>query len=198
MQNKITGTNSRRKILLSLRITLICAERCTEIKNLESISGCGAKIRVRYVLRSRLCTMCAGRIEPNSTKGPLTWQERLRIAKGAAQGIAYIHECSPRKHVHGDIKPSNILLDAFLEARIADFGLQRLLSLAGPEPFKQVDSRFRGDHTGRASSVSPSPAYAPGMSSSAQFHMEICIWALLCPWKHLQFWKPNSFFRFFF
>lgn len=187
MQNKITGTNSRRKILLSLRITLICAERCTEIKKLESISGRGAKIRVRYVLRSRLCTMCAGRIEPNSTKGPLTWQERLRIAKGAAQGIAYIHECSPRKHVHGDIKPSNILLDAFLEARIADFGLQRLLSLAGPEPFKQVDSRFRGDHTGRASSVSPSPAYAPGMSNSAQFHMEICIWALLCPWKHLQF-----------
>lgn len=187
MQNKITGTNSRRKILLSSRITLICAERCTEINFLEFIAGRGARIRVCYVLRSRLSTMCAGRIEPNSTKGPLTWQERLRIAKGAAQGIAYIHECSPRKHVHGDIKPSNILLDAFLEARIADFGLQRLLSLAGPEPFKQVDSRFRGDHTGRASSVSPSPAYAPGMSNSVQFHMKSCLWALLCPWKHLQF-----------
>lgn len=143
-----------------------------------------------------MCTMCAGRIEPNSTKGPLTWQERLRIAKGAAHGLAHIHECSPRKHVHGDIKPSNILLDAFLEARIADFGLQRLLNLAGPEPFKQVDSRFRGEHTGRASSVSPSPACAPGMSNSAQFHMEACTWTFCVRGSTCNFGTLISFFRF--
>ena len=96
---------------------------------------------------------CAGRSD--GSKGALTWNARLRLARGVAQGIAHIHECSPRKYVHGDIKPGNILLDAFLEARIADFGLQRLLSLTEPERVKEVASS-RGD-TGRTSSVSPAP-----------------------------------------
>lgn len=96
---------------------------------------------------------CAGRSD--GSKGALTWEARLRIARGAAQGIAHIHECSPRKYIHGDIKPSNILLDAFLDARIADFGLQRLLSLMEPERIKEL--RSEGGDTGRASSVSPAP-----------------------------------------
>lgn len=41
-----------------------------------------------------------------------------------ARGLAYIHE---RKSVHGSLKPSNILLGADMEARIGDFGLDRLL-----------------------------------------------------------------------
>jgi serine/threonine protein kinase len=39
----------------------------------------------------------------------------------AALGIAYIHE---RKHVHGDVKPNNILLDNNWDACVLDFGLQ--------------------------------------------------------------------------
>eukprot|EP00250_Pteridium_aquilinum_P020167 c24730_g2_i1 orf=136-2370(-) len=61
----------------------------------------------------------------------LTWAERLRIARGAAAGLAYIHECSPRKYVHGDIKASKILLDSQMQAYVADFGLARLASIAG-------------------------------------------------------------------
>lgn len=80
----------------------------------------------------------AGRSE--RSKGSLTWEARLRIARGVAQGIAHVHECSPKKYIHGDIKPSNILLDAFLEAQVADFGLQRLLALAEPEPMKEFGS----------------------------------------------------------
>ena len=96
---------------------------------------------------------CAGRSD--GSKGALTWEARLRIGRGAAQGIAHIHECSPRKYIHGDIKPSNILLDPFLDARIADFGLRRLLSLSESERDKEHGS----DKTdkGRASSVSPDP-----------------------------------------
>ncbi|XP_009403214.2 receptor protein kinase-like protein ZAR1 [Musa acuminata AAA Group] len=60
----------------------------------------------------------------------LSWPVRMRIARGAARGLAYLHDCSPRKLVHGDLKPSNILLDADFNPRISDFGLLRLLSLA--------------------------------------------------------------------
>ncbi|XP_057736079.1 receptor protein kinase-like protein At4g34220 [Arachis stenosperma] len=49
---------------------------------------------------------------------------RLKIAKGVARGLAFIHE---KKHVHGNIKPSNILLNSEMEPIICDFGLDRLI-----------------------------------------------------------------------
>ena len=97
----------------------------------------------------------AGRAE-----GPLPWDTRLRICRGAALGLAYIHECSQRKHVHGDIKPNNILLDNNWDARISDFGLQRLLSLVGPAPGKEGE--LKKTDSQRGSSVSPAPILSPG------------------------------------
>ncbi|OIW00864.1 hypothetical protein TanjilG_12805 [Lupinus angustifolius] len=64
----------------------------------------------------------------------LSWSTRLRIAKGIARGLAYLHECSPRKFVHGDIKPTNILLDNDFQPYISDFGLNRLISITGNNP----------------------------------------------------------------
>ncbi|KAJ3694340.1 hypothetical protein LUZ60_009820 [Juncus effusus] len=56
----------------------------------------------------------------------LEWKIRVKIAAGAARGIAYLHEdCHPRI-IHRDIKSSNILLDDEFEALVADFGLARL------------------------------------------------------------------------
>ncbi|XP_010415324.1 PREDICTED: receptor protein kinase-like protein ZAR1 [Camelina sativa] len=62
----------------------------------------------------------------------LTWSTRLKIAKGAARGLAYLHECSPRKLVHGDVKTSNILLDSSFTPYISDFGLTRLITITAP------------------------------------------------------------------
>nr|XP_017221852.1 PREDICTED: probable inactive leucine-rich repeat receptor-like protein kinase At1g66830 [Daucus carota subsp. sativus] len=64
----------------------------------------------------------------------LSWATRLRIAKGVARGLAYLHECSPRKFVHGNIKPSNILLDNEFQPYISDFGLNRLIEITGNNP----------------------------------------------------------------
>lgn len=48
----------------------------------------------------------------------------------------YIHEQSPRKHVHGSLKSTKILLDDDLQPRISGFGLTRLVpgssKLTGP------------------------------------------------------------------
>ncbi|KAK1415827.1 hypothetical protein QVD17_31615 [Tagetes erecta] len=64
----------------------------------------------------------------------LSWSTRLKIARGTARGLAYLHECSPRKFVHGDIKPSNILLDGQHQPHISDFGLNRLIHITGNNP----------------------------------------------------------------
>ncbi|RYR08787.1 hypothetical protein Ahy_B05g076613 [Arachis hypogaea] len=56
----------------------------------------------------------------------LEWANRVKIAAGAARGIAYLHEdCNPRI-IHRDIKSSNILLDYNFEAKVSDFGLAKL------------------------------------------------------------------------
>ena len=64
----------------------------------------------------------------NPTQQPLGWALRLKILQGAARGLAYIHECSPRRYVHGNVKSSKILLDEEYNAFISGFGLARLMS----------------------------------------------------------------------
>lgn len=68
---------------------------------------------------------------------PLSWSIRLKIIKGIAKGLVYLHEFSPKKYVHGDIKPSNILLGHDMEPHISDFGLGRLANIAGGSPTVQ-------------------------------------------------------------
>ncbi|CAI5461239.1 unnamed protein product, partial [Closterium sp. Yama58-4] len=50
----------------------------------------------------------------------LTLQQRLGILLGVARGLEYLHSFGL---VHRDIKPANILIDAHMQAKVADFGL---------------------------------------------------------------------------
>lgn len=57
----------------------------------------------------------------------LSWHLRHRIAIGIAKGLAYLHEECRHCIIHCDIKPENILLNAELCPKIADFGMAKLL-----------------------------------------------------------------------
>ncbi|RLN23165.1 cysteine-rich receptor-like protein kinase 2 [Panicum miliaceum] len=55
----------------------------------------------------------------------LTWDLRVDIIQGIAEGLSYLHEESETRIIHRDIKASNILLDDKLKPKITDFGLAR-------------------------------------------------------------------------
>ncbi|TKY73225.1 inactive receptor kinase [Spatholobus suberectus] len=69
-----------------------------------------------------------------SGRTPLDWDTRMRIALGAARGLACLHVSG--KVVHGNIKSSNILLHPNHEACVSDFGLNPIF--ANPVPSNRV------------------------------------------------------------
>ncbi|XP_073018417.1 probable serine/threonine-protein kinase PIX13 [Primulina eburnea] len=73
---------------------------------------------------------------------PLSWDLRLKIAIGAARGLAFLHT-SDRKVIYRDFKASNILLDGGYNAKISDFGLAKLGPSGGES---HVTTRIMGTH----------------------------------------------------
>ncbi|KAK9998627.1 hypothetical protein SO802_018230 [Lithocarpus litseifolius] len=55
---------------------------------------------------------------------PLSWSLRLKVALGAAKGLAFLHSAET-KVIYRDFKTSNILLDSSYNAKLSDFGLAK-------------------------------------------------------------------------
>ncbi|CAH1416939.1 unnamed protein product [Lactuca virosa] len=75
-----------------------------------------------YMTNGNLFWLLHGNRGPGRT--PLNWSTRLKIAAGAARGLAFIHTTGTSvKLIHGNIKSTNILLDKSGNACVSDCGL---------------------------------------------------------------------------
>ncbi|KAG0484299.1 hypothetical protein HPP92_008378 [Vanilla planifolia] len=57
---------------------------------------------------------------------PLDWNARIKIAHGAAKGLAYLHDSADPPVIYRDLKSANILLDEDFNPKLSDFGLAKL------------------------------------------------------------------------
>nr|GME01169.1 systemin receptor SR160-like [Ipomoea batatas] len=73
----------------------------------------------------------------------LQWETRLKIAIGASEGLCYMHHSCNPPIIHRDIKSSNILVDSDFNAKIADFGLAKMMASEGdPETASAIVGTF--------------------------------------------------------
>ncbi|KAJ9697674.1 hypothetical protein PVL29_007006 [Vitis rotundifolia] len=73
---------------------------------------------------------------------PLSWYIRMKIAFGAAKGLAFLHDAE-KPVIYRDFKTSNILLDLDYNPKLSDFGLAK----DGPEGDKShVSTRIMGTY----------------------------------------------------
>ncbi|XP_031095673.1 probable inactive receptor kinase At4g23740 [Ipomoea triloba] len=83
-----------------------------------------------YFTQGSVAEMLHGKTGEN--RAPLDWETRLRIAIGAARGIARVHGETGGKLVHGNIKSSNIFLNSKQYGCISDVGLSAIMSSLAP------------------------------------------------------------------
>ncbi|XP_019054726.1 PREDICTED: probable serine/threonine-protein kinase At1g01540 [Nelumbo nucifera] len=88
------------------------------------VEGAHRILVYEYVDNGNLEQWLHGDVGPYS---PLTWEIRMNIVLGTANGLTYLHEGLEPKVVHRDIKSSNILLDKQWNPKVSDFGLAKLL-----------------------------------------------------------------------
>ncbi|CAI5524865.1 unnamed protein product [Closterium sp. Naga37s-1] len=86
-------------------------------------------------------TSIPARGDQRHSRPPLNWTERLLIAAGTARGLAYLHEEINVPFIHRDVKPSNIMIDRHVVAKIADFGTTKPMT---PEELRKMSVTIQG------------------------------------------------------
>ncbi|XP_059069680.1 cold-responsive protein kinase 1-like [Cryptomeria japonica] len=109
-------------------------------RNLVRLLGCCRQGQERLLIYEYMPNSSLDRILFGKNEKPLSWKEKFNIILGTARGLAYLHEEFHVCIIHRDITSSNILLDDNFQAKIADFGLARLL----PSDKTHVSTRFAG------------------------------------------------------
>ncbi|KAJ1280196.1 hypothetical protein BS78_04G212800 [Paspalum vaginatum] len=74
------------------------------------------------------------RLHGRGGRAALPWARRMAVAFQVAMALEHLHESRDPAVIHGDVKASNVLLDASLDAKLCDFGFAHVGFSAALQP----------------------------------------------------------------
>jgi hypothetical protein len=118
--------------------------------------------------------------ENQNGKQSLTWSQRKNIILDVANALVYLHFGVKPPVYHRDIKATNILLDAGMRARVADFGLAK-------QDYSQNTSQLNTRVAGTRGYLAPEYAlYGQLTEKSDVYSFGVVVLEIMCGKKALQ------------
>ncbi|CAI8595906.1 unnamed protein product [Vicia faba] len=91
-------------------------------ENVVMLLGSCSEGKNRLLVYEYVCNGSLDQHLSEHSRSPLTWEDRIKVAIGAARGLLYLHE---NNIIHRDVRPNNILVTHDHQPLIGDFGLAR-------------------------------------------------------------------------
>ncbi|KAK7256932.1 hypothetical protein RIF29_30539 [Crotalaria pallida] len=127
-------------------------------ENVVMLLGSCSEGKHRLLVYEFVCNGSLDQHLSQHSRKPLRWQDRIKVAIGAAKGLLYSHE---NNIIHRDMRPSNILVTHDYEAMLGDFGLART---------EQLDTIYSTDVFGTLGYLAPEYAESGKFSTKTDVY----------------------------
>ncbi|XP_049366717.1 probable serine/threonine-protein kinase PBL25 [Solanum verrucosum] len=135
-----TGTQGTKEF--QVEVLLLSLLNHQNLVNLIGYSADGDQRILVYEYRP-MGSLADHLIDIKEDQKPLDWQNRMKIASGAAEGLEYLHEKANPPIIYRDLRTTNILLDEDFTPRLSDYGLAKL---AGGGNKSHISPRVMGTY----------------------------------------------------
>ena len=88
---------------------------------------------VLFATTTFLVRLQAGSLPQEGINDSQRWEIICKLSIGIVKGLDHLHTRSQKPIIHGNLKTSNIMLDADFQPRVSDFGLYLLLNPAAAQ-----------------------------------------------------------------